>query len=366
MLAKEKDLDAVIIATPDSCHALQAIACMQAGLDVYCETPMANTIADARKMLQTAKRTNTKLQIGLQRRSNPRYRFCCEKLIAQANLLNRITNISGQLHQGIQDSAPKGWPHGTDIDPTVLTEYGYASMDELVNWRRYKKYSVGPFAAAASHQLDVYNWFLGNAKPVSVIACANNGYWSDSQWPDSTIAILQYATPPGTVRATYETITTNSSRGCFEQFMGDQATLMISQTIGRSAIYREAWLDGNFPRTKDDFNNWIDCVDTCVVLDTEGHHDNGENGGSKSGSTINLEPIDSRQTDKPPKYDIPIRIDTPTYLPHIKNFCDVIRGRGALNCPAELAFRTLTVALKINEAAITQQKLEFTAEDFQA
>ncbi|MHC4567059.1 MAG: Gfo/Idh/MocA family protein, partial [Planctomycetota bacterium] len=71
MLDKEKDLDAVIVATPDFWHALHTVACLEAGLHVYCETAMSNTIAGARKMVQTAKKTGKLLQIGLQRRSNP-------------------------------------------------------------------------------------------------------------------------------------------------------------------------------------------------------------------------------------------------------------------------------------------------------
>ena len=73
MLSDEKDLDAVIIATPDFWHAEQTIACLKAGLHVYCEKEMSNTLEGARKMVQAAKQTGKLLQIGHQRRSNPRY-----------------------------------------------------------------------------------------------------------------------------------------------------------------------------------------------------------------------------------------------------------------------------------------------------
>lgn len=87
MLDKEKDLHGVIIATPDFRHAEHAIAAMEAGLHVYCEKEMSNTLENARKMVQTQKRTGKLLQIGHQRRSNPRYIHCYEKLIKEANLL---------------------------------------------------------------------------------------------------------------------------------------------------------------------------------------------------------------------------------------------------------------------------------------
>src|ERR1017187_3442305 len=76
MLDKEKgNLDAVLIATPDFWHAEHAIACMKAGLEVYCEKEMSNSLADARRMVETSRQTGRLLQIGHQRRSNPRYLF---------------------------------------------------------------------------------------------------------------------------------------------------------------------------------------------------------------------------------------------------------------------------------------------------
>ncbi|MHC4167539.1 MAG: Gfo/Idh/MocA family protein, partial [Planctomycetota bacterium] len=81
MLGKEKDLDAVIIATPDFWHADHTVACLEAGLHVYCEKEMSNTLDGARKMVRAARRTGKLLQIGHQRRSNPRYVFCRDNLI---------------------------------------------------------------------------------------------------------------------------------------------------------------------------------------------------------------------------------------------------------------------------------------------
>ena len=66
MLDKEKDLDAVIIATPDFWHAEHTVACLKAGLDVYCEKEMSNTLEGARRMVQAAKETGKLLQIGHQ------------------------------------------------------------------------------------------------------------------------------------------------------------------------------------------------------------------------------------------------------------------------------------------------------------
>ena len=76
MLDKEKQLDAVIIATPDFWHAQHTIDCLKAGKHVYCEKEMSNTLEGARSMVLAQRETGKLLQIGHQRRSNPRYLHC--------------------------------------------------------------------------------------------------------------------------------------------------------------------------------------------------------------------------------------------------------------------------------------------------
>jgi predicted dehydrogenase len=81
LLDKEKDLQAAIVATPDFWHAPITNACLKAGLHVYCEKMMSNTIEGARSMVQTMRETGKLLQIGHQRRSNPRYLFAKQRLL---------------------------------------------------------------------------------------------------------------------------------------------------------------------------------------------------------------------------------------------------------------------------------------------
>ncbi|GAF96954.1 unnamed protein product, partial [marine sediment metagenome] len=139
MLDKEKDLDAVIIATPDFWHADHAIGCLKAGLHVYCEKEMSNTLEGAKKIAQAAKETGKLLQIGHQRRSNPRYIFCYEKLIKEAKLLNRITTVNGQWNRSKSACEDRGWGgEKYTIDQQTLEQYGFRSMRQLRNWRWYK------------------------------------------------------------------------------------------------------------------------------------------------------------------------------------------------------------------------------------
>jgi len=177
MLAKEKDLHAAIIATPDWLHAPMTIACLKAGLHVYCEKEMSNNLEDAGKMVQTAKETGKLLQIGHQRRSNPRYQVA-EKLVREHKLLGKLLNINAQWNRSVDGhNVPlpnkKLW-----MDKAALEKYGYGSMDELVNWRWYKKFGGGPLGDLGSHQIDLFNWFLGGVKPKSVLASGGNDYYN--------------------------------------------------------------------------------------------------------------------------------------------------------------------------------------------
>jgi len=229
MLAKEKDLDAVIIASPDCFHAEHAVACLEAGLHVYCEKEMSNTLAGARRMVEATRQTGKLLQIGHQRRSNPRYIFCKDKLLSEAKLLGQITTINGQWNRSVHD--PEGWPKAFELDAATLKRYGYESMHQLRNWRWYKHLGGGPIVDLGSHQIDIYNWFLA-ARPTSVLASGRTNYYDKKthEWYDTVIAIYEYDTPQGSVSAQYQTISTNSSQGYFESFMGHEGTLLARGT----------------------------------------------------------------------------------------------------------------------------------------
>jgi len=115
MLDKEKDLDAVIVATPDFWHSEHAVACLEAGLNVYCEKEMSNTLDGAKKMVEAAKKSGKLLQIGHQRRSNPRYRHTYDKLITGAKLLGKITTINGQWNRSKTACEDLGSPRNAGI-----------------------------------------------------------------------------------------------------------------------------------------------------------------------------------------------------------------------------------------------------------
>jgi predicted dehydrogenase len=347
MLDKEKGkIDAVIIATPDFWHAEHAIACMEAGLDVYCEKEMSNDLAKARQMVEAQKKTGKLLQIGHQRRSNPRYIHCYDKLIKEAKVLGRMTTINGQWNRSAQE--PLGWPKNAVMDDATLNKYGFSSMEQFRNWRWYKKLGGGPIVDLGSHQIDIYAWFTESA-PKGVMASGGTDYYDKKthEWYDTVMAIYDFETKEGVVRAFYQVLTTNSNQGYYETFMGDQGTLVISESAARGSVYREQ--GAGVP----DWDKW-------VKLGFLNEPKKEEPKPAAAGVVL-----DVRETLAPPAYEIPVKMEgIPYHLPHLENFFNAVQGKAKLNCPAEVGYETAVMVLKVNEAVEAAKRLEFKPEEF--
>jgi len=348
MLAAEKNLDAVIIATPDFCHAEQTVACLKAGLPVYCEKEMSNTLEGAKQMVLAAKETGKLLQIGHQRRSNPRYIHCKEKLVDEAKLLGRITTINGQWNRAVQIDL--GVPPKYTIEQAVLEKYGFKSMKQFRNWRWYKGLGGGPVIDLGSHQIDVYNWFLG-VVPKAVTASGGTDYYDKAthEWYDTVQALYEYEyeyapDKKQTVRAFYQTITTNSSNGYYETFMGDEGTLVISESASRGAVYRE--------QSAPAWDKWVKKGYLKAPVKKE------EKPAAEGAIA------DVRESAVQQAYELPVTMNLKYHQLHLQNFFDAMRGKAKLNCPAEQAYETAVTVLKVNEAIEAGRRLEFKPEEF--
>ena len=347
LLDQEKDLDAVVIATPDFWHAPHTVASLEAGKHVYCEKEMSNTLEGARQMVAAARATGKLLQIGHQRRSNPRYLHCHDKLIAEAKLLGRIVTVNGQWNRAVAPDL--GAPDRYLIPEARLKQYGFRTMHEFRNWRWYKGKGGGPIVDLGSHQIDVYNWFL-DAVPSHVMASGGLDYHDPKthEWYDTAMVVYEYETPQGPARAYYQTQTTNGSQGYFENFMGDQGTLLISESEANypGRLYR----DPNAPA----WDEWVQkgYVTAPQIVEKE----------EKEEASV----LDVRESVSPDEHRVPVVLRDPYHQPHLQNFFDGVRGKAKLNCPAEVGFESAATVLKVNEAIEAKQRLSFRPEDFKA
>lgn len=341
MLSKEKGLQAAVIATPDFVHAPMTNACLKAGLHVYCEKMMSNTIEGARSMVQTMRDTGRLLQIGHQRRSNPRYLFTLNRLLHEAQFCGRVTAAQAQWNRAVKEDF--GFPKKYEIPAEQLAKYGYKDMHQFRNWRWYKGLGGGPLSDLGAHQIDIFNWWLGT--PTSVIASGGLDYYKNHDWYDNAMVIYEYPMAEGVARAFYQVQTTTSAGGgYFETFMGDDGTIKMSEDPSLCAIYREARATGV---------SWDDLAQKGYVRLNQSAADDAAK-------------VDVRETAQLAQYDIPVFFNKPPHQPHLENFFNAMRGIAKLNCPADEAFSSEYVIHKANEAIAVQKKLIITPEEVKA
>jgi len=340
MLAKETGLDAVIIATPDFWHAPHTNLCLKAGLNVYCEKMMSNTVEGARSMVRAMKESGKLLQIGHQRRSNPRYRHALDNLIKKARLPGRMTNANAQWNRSV--TADLGWPKNAEVPPDVLKKYGFRDMHQFRNWRWFRDLSGGPISDLGAHQIDVFNWFYGTT-PTSVIASGGNDYYKGREWYDNVMAIFEYTLPEGNVRAFYQVLTTTSAGGgYFEQFMGDEGSVKISENPSLTKAYRED--------RAPDWDKWVEL--------------NYITKSAAAAPAPAAGKVDVRETAPLVAFELPVVLDKPIHQPHLENFFSAVRGQGTLNCDAAHAFVSEAAIFQVNPAVAARAAYDYKPADF--
>ena len=344
MLAKGPGLDAAIVATPDWMHAEHTNACLEAGLHVYCEKEMSNSLEKARSMVETARRTKKLLQIGHQRRSNPRYIHAIDRLMREKRLLGRVNLAYAQWNRSKADML--GWPKKYIIDQAVLEKYGYDSMVEFRNWRWYRKFGGGPIVDLGSHQIDLFSWVFG-VHPASVVASGGVDYYRNREWFDNVMAIYEFETKEGAARAFYQVQTTTAHGGFYETFMGDYGSLVISEVLQR----------GNWALREAHAPEWDSLVKDGLLLT--------ETVPIQKVETRNIF-LDVRVTAETGRWPLPVELAKPAHQPHLENFFSAVRNGTALSCPAEAAYGSAVAVLKVNEAVKNRNLVRFRPEQFKA
>lgn len=368
MLAKQKDIECVLIATPDFMHAPHTRLALQAGKSVYCEKMMANTIEAAKDMVKAQRETGGILQIGHQRHSNPRYLHLRDNVLRKAKLLGRVTHCYGQWNRGVSASQPLEMPKKYEIPADKLSKYGFNNAQEYRNWRFYKKYGAGPISDLGAHQIDLFNWYTGKT-PVSVMAQGGVDYYDGKdgrvkyELPDNVMAMYEYKTDEGTMRAYYQVLTTSGSQGYYEKLMGIDGSVVFSESPTYNQIYREpnapSWEEyatGDNPmviRSPDQvYNKFWEKPKPWTR--------------PKSWLDVKKGAADARESKALENWILPVILSRPPHAPHLENFFTAVRTKNPaiLTCHVEEAFRTCVTVLKCYEAMETGNKYVFKPEDF--
>lgn len=178
MLA-EPDIDAVIIATPDHWHALNAVHACEAGKDVYVEKPMTLTIWEGRKMVEAARKHERIVQVGSQQRSMKECRIGCE--LVRNGRIGKVHTVHGANYPSPwecdlpEQPVPEYldwdmWCGQTEPRPYHLELYLPRVRGTEAGWISFRPYSGGEMTGWGAHGLDIIQWALGkdDTGPVEV------------------------------------------------------------------------------------------------------------------------------------------------------------------------------------------------------
>ncbi len=175
-MLKAKDLDVVLIGTPDHWHALSMIAAVEAGADVYCQKPISVDVVEGQAMLAAARKHERVVQVGTQRRSTPHLIDARDRVIREGKLGKiGLVEIYCYWHMRAAENPP-------DIAPPDYLDYemwtGPAPMrpyNKLVHpraWRAFMEYSNGIVGDMCIHMFDMTRWMLDLGWPRRI---ASNG-----------------------------------------------------------------------------------------------------------------------------------------------------------------------------------------------
>jgi predicted dehydrogenase len=171
-MLKEKDLDIVLIGTPDHWHALPTIAAMEAGADIYVQKPISIDVAEGQAMLAAARKHKKVVQVGTQRRSTPHLIEARDRVIKEGKLGKiAYVEICCYWHMRANENPPDTTPpEYLDYDFWVgpAPKMPYNKLVHPRGWRAFMEYSNGIVGDMCIHMLDMVRWMLDLGWPVSV------------------------------------------------------------------------------------------------------------------------------------------------------------------------------------------------------
>ena len=208
MLEKQKDIDAVIVATPDHWHAIIALAAIRAGKHVYVQKPMTHSLQEARMLTEAARAQKVATQMGNQGHSGDGTRLICEWI--QSGTIGTVREIHAWTNrpvwpQSVEVERPKDTPRVPEglnwdmwLGPAALRPYHPAYIPGT--WRAWWDFGTGSLGDLGCHILDAPFWALNLKYPSSVEGCISTywqGLWKktdprNENYPRSTIVRYKF------------------------------------------------------------------------------------------------------------------------------------------------------------------------------
>lgn len=334
-LLEQKDIDAVVIGTPDHWHALQTIHACEAGKDVYVEKPLSLCVAEGRRMIEAVNRHNRVCQVGIHRRSVP---FCREAAeVVRSGVLGKIT-AARAFH--IQNEWPKGIDNPTDSSPPPDVDWDkwlgpapkkpYNKNRTFYRFRWFYDYSGGQLTNFGVHYLDFIHMSLGTNTPLAVTALGGKVALEDNrEIPDTLEVLWQY---PDGVLVTFSQFNASAAPACARN-----AELEIRGTKGIFYLYGKG-----YEIVPDNITPNAFPARTPLTRAEDGQYRKGE-----------------KPMIEPKKVTTQVNSGDTTF--HARNFLDCVKSRQKPNCDIETGHRSTSATLIGNIAYKTRSFLEWDA-----
>lgn len=205
-----KDIQAVLIATPSHLHRDVTLAALQAGKHVYCEAPLATNLEDTRAIAKAAKAAiRQHFQVGLLYRSDPQRHFMLP--FVRAGALGKTVMARAQWHK------KQSWRF---TSPN-------SDREQALNWRLDNTKSIGIVGEYGVHQIDSAAWFM-NERPIAVTGFGSVLFWKDGrEVPDTVQAILEF---PNGANLIFDGTLANSFDAEYEMYYGSDAAVMLRES----------------------------------------------------------------------------------------------------------------------------------------
>ena len=259
-----KDIDAVIIASPDHWHVPMAVDALKAGKDVYLEKPVTHTVEEGATLTRAVRSSKQILQCGMQQRSWSHFRDAVD--IIQGGGLGRVVQVRTYWWQNYHRSRPpkpmdqealdwKAWLGSAPDQPF--------SQEKFDHWRWFWNFGGGAMTDLFTHWIDVVHWAMKADQPRNAVMIADKYVFEQWDCPDTIQAAFRY---PG-FDVVYEGMMNSSIDDGGLEFRGTDATLKINRsgfTVHREHVEEEknpavsarSVLDGTISHME----NFFDCI----------------------------------------------------------------------------------------------------------
>jgi predicted dehydrogenase len=270
-----KDIDAVLIGSPDHWHVPMTVDACNAKKDVYVEKPLTHNLTEGKAVIEAQNKNQRIVQVGTQQRSMPQFQKAFD--IVKEGRLGKIYKVHLTWNRNT-DRVKKG-PQGVDpkqVDwRAFLGNAPAQDFDEyrFRNWRWFWDFGNGILTDLMVHFIDVVHWYMDVDHPLEATSIGDNFISKDVwQTPDTIQTLLRY---PKDFQVYFEGTFVNARNGAMLEFMGSDATLYLDR--GRYEIHPERGrgkyedhVIGTGNRGADFYDkpdgellhltNWIDCV----------------------------------------------------------------------------------------------------------